>query len=154
MSKNGQPFAWQLLHDKCFEMIKYICCKTPVLVPVNHNKDDPIWVICDASVTSVGVMYSQGLMWQTCRPAGFMSHKFTDAQRHYCVFEQEMIAILEALLKLEDKLIGYHIHVVTDHQVLEFFKMQDWLSSCQNRWMEYLSRLTLIFDIPRVSSTK
>jgi RNase H-like domain found in reverse transcriptase len=88
MSKNSQPFAWRPLHDKCFEMIKYICCKTPVLVPVNHNKDDPIWVICDASVSSVGVMYGQGPTWQTCRPAGFMSHKFTDAQRHYRVFEQ------------------------------------------------------------------
>ena len=74
-----------------------------MLVPVNHDKDDPIWVICDASVSGVGVMYGQGLMWQTCRPAGFMSCKFTDAQRHYRVFEQETIAILEALLKWEDK---------------------------------------------------
>jgi hypothetical protein len=115
MSKNGQLFAWRLLHDKCFEMIKYICCKTPVLVPVNHDKDDPIWVICDASVSGVGTMYSQGPMWQTCRPAGFMSCKFMDAQRHYCVFEQETITILEVLLKWEDKLIGYCIHVVTNH---------------------------------------
>jgi hypothetical protein len=139
MSKNSQPFAWRLLHDKCFEMIKYICCKTPVLVPVNHDKDDPIWVICDASVTSVGAMYSQGLTWQTCQPAGFMSRKFTDMQRHYRVFEQETIVILEVLLKWEDKLIGYRIHVVTNHQALEFFKTQDQLSSCQTRWMEYLS---------------
>ena len=39
------------------------------------------------------------------------------------------IVILEALLKWEDKLIGYRIHVVTDHQALEFFKTQDRLSS-------------------------
>jgi hypothetical protein len=145
MSKNSQPFAWRPLHDKCFEMIKYICCKTPVLVPVNHDKDDPIWVICDASVSGVGAMYSQGPTWQTCRPAGFMSHKFTDAQRHYRVFEQETIAILEALLKWEDKLIGYCIHVVTNHQALEFFKTQDRLLSRQTRWMEYLTRFD--FDI-------
>jgi len=126
-------------------MIKYICCKTPVLVPVNHDKDDPIWVICDALVTGVGAMYSQGPTWQTCWPAGFMSRKFMNTQRHCCVFEQETIAILEALLKWEDKLIGYRIHVVTDHQVLEFFKTQDWLLSCQTRWMEYLSRFD--FDI-------
>jgi hypothetical protein len=68
-----------------------------------------------------------------------MSCKFTDAQRHYCVFEQETIAILEVLLKWEDKLIGYCIHVVTDHQVLAFFKTQDRLSSRQTGWMEYLS---------------
>jgi hypothetical protein len=61
------------------------------------------------------------------------------------VFEQETLTILEALLKWEDKLIGYRVHVVTDHQALEFFKMQLRLSSRQTRWMEYLSRFD--FDI-------
>jgi hypothetical protein len=145
MSKNGQPFIWRLLHDKCFEMIKYICCKTPILVPVNHDKDDLIWVICDTSVSGVGAMYGQGPTWQTCRPTGFMLCKFTNTQRHYCVFEQETIMILEALLKWEDRLIGYCIHVVTNHQALEFFKMQDRLSSQQTCWMEYLSRFN--FDL-------
>jgi len=154
MSKNSQLFAWQLLHDKCFEMMKYICCKTPVLMPVNHNKDNLIWVICNASVTGIGVMYGQGPTWQTCQPTGFMSHEFTDTQRHYCVFEQETITILEALLKWEDKLIGYCIHVVTNHQALEFFKMQDWLSSHQTCWMEYCPGSSLKFDISGVSSTK
>jgi hypothetical protein len=90
-------------------------------------------------------MYGQGPTWQTCQPAGFMSRKFTDTQRHYHVFVKEMIAILEALLKWEDKLIGYRSHVVTDHQALEFFKTQDQLSSHQTCWMEYLSRFD--FDI-------
>jgi hypothetical protein len=42
-----------------------------------------------------------------------MSKKFTDAQQNYRVFEHETLAILEALLKWEDKLLGYRIHVVT-----------------------------------------
>ena len=74
-----------------------------------------------------------------------MSRKFTDAQHHYCIHEQEMLAILEALLKWEDKLLGYCIHVVTDHKALEFFKMQSRLSSRQTRWMDYLARFD--FDI-------
>ena len=51
----------------------------------------------------------------------------------------ETIAILEALLKLEDKLLSNHINVVTDHRALESFKTQRRLSSCQMQWMEYLS---------------
>ena len=51
----------------------------------------------------------------------------------------ETIAILKALLKWEDKLIGNKIHVVTDHHALEFFKMQRRLSNCQMSWMEYLT---------------
>jgi hypothetical protein len=74
-----------------------------------------------------------------------MSKMFTDAQWNYHVFEQETLAILEALLKWEDKLLGYCIHVVTDHKALEFFKTQLCLSGRQTRWMEYLARFD--FDI-------
>jgi len=135
-------------------MIKYICCKTPVLVPVNHDKDDPIWVICDASVTGVGAMYGQGLMWQTCWPAGFMSCKFTDMQRHYHVFEQETIAILEVFLKWEDKLIGYCIHVVTNHQALEFSRCRISCRLVRLAGWSICPGSTSIFDISGVSSTK
>ena len=90
-------------------------------------------------------MYGQGPSWQTCRPAGFMSKKFTPAQQNYAVHELESIAILEALLKWEDKLIGYRIHIITDHKALEFFKTQPHLSNRQCRWMDYLSRFD--FDI-------
>ena len=52
----------------------------------------------------------------------------------------ETIAILEALLKWEDKLLGRKITVVTDHKALEFFKMQRRLNSQQACWMEFLAR--------------
>ncbi|KAG6886674.1 hypothetical protein C0995_005989 [Termitomyces sp. Mi166 len=54
-----------------------------------------------------------------------MSRKFTTAQQNYAVHELETLAILEALLKWEDKLMGYNIHIITDHKALEFFKTQD-----------------------------
>jgi hypothetical protein len=68
-----------------------------------------------------------------------MSKKFTAAQHNYHVFEVETIAILEALLKWEDKLIGRHIHIITDHKALEFFKMQKRMSNRQMHWMEFFS---------------
>ena len=46
-----------------------------------------------------------------CWPAGFLSKKFSDAQRNYRTFEHETIAILEALLKWEDKLKIGRAHV-------------------------------------------
>jgi len=102
-------------------------------------------------IYGVGVMYGQGETWQTCKPAGFMSRKFTDAQCHYQVYEQEMLAILEALLKWEDRLLGYHIHVVTDHKALEFFQMQLQLTARQMRWIDYLARFD--FDIRYIKGT-
>uniref|UniRef100_A0A0W0FWB7 Reverse transcriptase RNase H-like domain-containing protein n=1 Tax=Moniliophthora roreri TaxID=221103 RepID=A0A0W0FWB7_MONRR len=154
MSKNKQPFMWHPIHDACMQNIKDLCCEgnIPVLRPINPKLDESIWVICDASVSGVGAMYGQGPIWQKCHPAGFMSKKFTDAQRNYRVFEAETLAILEALLKWEDKLIGYKIHVVTDHESLQFFKTQKRLSGHQMHWMEYLSRFD--FDIMYIKSVQ
>jgi hypothetical protein len=117
MTLNGTPFNWRPLHEKCFQMIKAMCCQMPILHLICPSKDKPIWVICDASVYGVEAMYGQGESWQTCRPAGFMSKKFTDAQQNYCVYKHETLAILEALLKWEDKLLGYWVHVVMDHNL-------------------------------------
>jgi Holliday junction resolvase-like predicted endonuclease len=145
MTKNGALFFWRPIHEKCFEMIKAICSKTPVIRPINYELDMPIWLVCDASKTGVGAMYGQGKDWMTCRPAGFMSRKFTSAQQHYSVHEMETLAILEVLQKWEDKLVGKKIHVITDHKALEFFKTQAWLSSQQQRWTDYMVRFD--FDI-------
>jgi hypothetical protein len=66
----------------------------------------------------------------------------------------ETIAILEALRKWEDKIISNTIHVVTDHQALEFFKTQRQLSSRQMIWMEYLSRFDFNIQYVKGSSNK
>jgi hypothetical protein len=55
----------------------------------------------------------------------------------------ETIAILKALLKWEDKLLGHRVTVITDHKALEFFKTQQCLNSQQVQWMEFLTH----FDI-------
>jgi hypothetical protein len=131
MTQNGAPFHWRPIHQQCFDMIKRICQKTPIICPIDPKLDEPIWLICDASKTGVGAMYGQGPTWQTCQPAGFMSKKFTSAQQNYTVHEMETLAILELLQRWEDKLVGYRIHVVTDHKALEFFKTQTELSHRQ-----------------------
>ncbi|KAJ3574767.1 hypothetical protein NP233_g1561 [Leucocoprinus birnbaumii] len=148
ITQNGMPFHWRPIHQKCFDTIKAICCKTPILKPIDPKSKEPIWVICDASKTGIGAVYGQGPTWDQCRPAGIMSQKFTAAQQNYAVHEMETLAILEALMKWEDKLVGYPIHIITDHKALEFFNMQSKLSRRQYRWTEYLSRFA--FDITYV----
>jgi len=51
-----------------------------------------------------------------------------------------MLAILEALLKCEDKLLGFPFKIITDHEALKYLSMQQKLSSRQIRWTDYLSR--------------
>ena len=151
MTQNRSPFFWRPIHQRCFEMIKWICYKTPIIKLIDYKLDTPIWLICDASKTGVSAMYGQGEDWTSCRPAGFMSKKFTYEQQHYAVHEMETLAILEALMKWEDKLVGRKVHVITDHKALEFFKTQLQLSNRQRRWIDYMSRFQfdITYDITR-----
>ena len=50
-----------------------------------------------------------------------------------------MIAVLKALMKWEDKLLGHKFTLVTDHKGLEYFETQKNLSDRQVRWWEFLS---------------
>ena len=68
-----------------------------------------------------------------------MSKKLTDAQHNYRTFERETLAILEALLKWEDKLLGFPFKIVTNHEALTYLSTQQKLSSQQIRWTDYLS---------------
>jgi hypothetical protein len=71
-----------------------------------------------------------------------MSKKFTSAQRSYRTFEHEALAVIEALMKWEDKLVGRQFCIVTDHEALETIKTsnRDGKSGRLIRWDEYLSR--------------
>ena len=80
---NGRPFYWKPLHQACLDRIKDLARKTPILRAIDVRINEPIWVISDASGYGVGALYGQGPEWQTCRPARFMSKKFTAAQRSY-----------------------------------------------------------------------
>lgn len=138
MVRNGREFLWRPIHEHCFRMIKEMACKYPILKPIDPKSSEPIWVVCDASIYGVGVIYGQGEDWQSCRPAGFMSKRFTAAQRNYRTYEQETLAMIEALAKWSDKLLGRKFTIVTDHKALEFFDSQKNLTPRQTRWSEFL----------------
>ena len=136
----GQDFLWTELHEKCFEELKRLVAEAPIINPIDYKSKLPIWVITDASARGVGGLYGQGPDWQSCRPAGFMSRKFTPAQMNYATWEHELLAVLEALLRWEDKLIGIRFSIVTDHKALTFFKDAPYTTQRRMRWWEYLSR--------------
>lgn len=143
LSKKSK-WQWLPIHTSCFNSIKALACKTPILKPIDRSiLNEPrgrIWLVCDASVNGIGCYYGQGDNWQTCRPAGFLSKKFAGAQSAYFTQEQETIAILEGLNKWEDKLIGTRFTLVTDHESLEYLRTQPKLNRRQMRWHDYLCR--------------
>ena len=63
----------------------------------------------------------------------------SQVHNNYHTHKHETLAVLEALMKWEDKLLGRKFIVVTDHKGLEYFKTQPNLLPMQTRWWEYLS---------------
>jgi hypothetical protein len=139
-----KSFQWLPIHEKSFSMIKDMTCKAPILKPIDYEQavrdGEKIFLITDASITGIGAYYGQGKDWKSCRPAAFLSKKFTPAQSSYFTWEQEILGILEGLNRWEDKLLGRPITLVTDHKTLQFFSKQPKLSNRQIRWYEYISR--------------
>ena len=127
------------LLDKCFQSIKAIATRSPILKPVDFNKNELVWVIMDSSQMGISAMYGQGKDWDKCQPAGFLSKKFMSAQHNYRMHEHETLVVLEARMKWEDKLLGRKFTVVTNHKGLEYFKTQPNLLPRQTRWWEYHS---------------
>jgi len=130
---NHLPFRWTLLHQKCFDEIKTIACKTPILKPIiwdippDTTEEDKakfhIWVVTDACPAGMGTVLTQGKNWQTACPAAFMLKKFTLTQHAYFAYELEALGMLEALMKWLNELTGGHTFtVVTDHKALTYFK--------------------------------
>lgn len=140
IQRSNKPFLWNPIHEECFNKIKELICKAGVLKPVDPGSKEPIWLITDASMSGVGGYYGQGPSWETCRPAGFFSKKFTSAQMSYHTREQETLAILEGASKWEDKLIGRKVNVICDHESIGYIFTQPKLTNRLIRWSEYLSR--------------
>ena len=60
IQRNGHPFQWRDIHETCFQTIKALVCKYLILRLIDPSKPKPIWLICDASLYGVGLLYGQG----------------------------------------------------------------------------------------------
>ena len=66
LAQNNQTFQWTPLLDKCFQSIKVIAMRSPILKLVDFDKNEQVWVITDGSQMGIGAMYRQGANWDTC----------------------------------------------------------------------------------------
>ena len=55
---NNRAFQWTPLLDKCFESIKALAARAPILKRVDFSNNEPVWVITDGSKTGVGAVYA------------------------------------------------------------------------------------------------
>ena len=77
----------------------------------------------DASDDAIGMVLSQQQdgKWH---PVAFMSRMMSSAEQNYEIYDKELLAIIEALRKWRQYLMGAKqcFEVLTDHKNLEYFR--------------------------------
>ena len=131
-----KSFIWGDEQQRAFEQLKEAVCSAPCLAMPDPARD--FIVHTDASGHATGAVLMQQFD-EGLRPIAFLSKKMKPAERNYPIYEQELLAILNALRAWRHYLGGRHFTVWTDHQSLQYVEASTMATPRQVRWAAWLS---------------
>eukprot|EP00253_Pinus_taeda_P002172 PITA_02172 len=99
LTKKG-AFAWTDGAQVSFDHLKEVMSNCPVLALTDFSQ--PFTVECDASGLGVGAV-----LLQEGHPIAFESRKLLPRELSYSIYDKEMLAIMHALAKFRQYLVGY-----------------------------------------------
>jgi len=110
-----KQYKWTHLHDEAFKQVKELIMSNAVLIPINDDSYEQIYLITDASNVGISGWIGQkedGVI----RPAAFHSRCLNKDQTNYITTDKELLAIVDSLRHFRGELQGYKVIVLTDHQ--------------------------------------
>ena len=110
LTKKG-AFSWFEEAQAAFEKLKEIMSSCPVLALPDFTQS--FVLECDASGEGI-----RAVLMQNNHPIAFESKKLKDYEHHYSIYDKEMLAIMHALAKFRQYLVGNRFKVKTDHNSL------------------------------------
>ena len=111
-----------------FEKMKKVMIMCPVLALLYFGQ--PFIVECDASMEGIGAM-----LMQNRHPLVYESRKLRGPELLYTIYDKEMLAIIHALAKFKQYLVGERFVVRTYHNSLKYFLEQKDLNERQHKWV-------------------
>jgi len=149
------PFRWEYTHQQAFEDIKHLmlACWDHHWKPLKYGPDVlPVNVVTDGCGTGIVGVMSQGKDWHTTDVVAFFLAKLNPAQQNYPIYEIEMLAGVETMLRYQDILQGVKFKWYTDHKGLIHLLQQKNLSGWQAQWMEKITKFN--FEVMYIPSTE
>ena len=110
-------FQWTTQAQECFERFKTIMTLCLVLALPDFSR--PCDLHCNASGEGIGAVMSQDQ-----HPISFESRKLQEPDRSFSVYYKEMLAIMHALAKFKQYLVGSKFCIKIDHNNLRYFLRQ------------------------------
>lgn len=127
LTKKG-AFRWTEEAQQVFEKLKEVMSSCPVLALPDFNQ--PFVLECDASGDGIGAV-----LMQNKHPIVYESRKLNKLEKLYSIYDKEMLAIMHALTKFRQCLVGSKFVVKTDHNSLRYFLGQKDLKDRQQKWI-------------------
>lgn len=127
-------FKFGAEEHNAFNTLKQLLCEKPILKI--YSPDDETQLHTDASQEGYGA-----ILLQKCaddnkfHPVYYMSRKTTPAERKYCSYELEVLAIVNALKKFRVYLLGIPFVIVTDCAAFTMTMKKKDLATRVARWV-------------------
>ncbi|KAK9692728.1 RNase H-like domain found in reverse transcriptase [Popillia japonica] len=131
--QKNQMFKFQEKEKIAFETLKSLLADKPVLQIYRQGADTEVHT--DASQEGYGaVLMQKSREDNRFHPVYYMSKKTTRAERKYCSYELEVLAIVEALKKFRIYLLGHNFKIITDCNAFQKTMHKKELTTRVARW--------------------
>jgi hypothetical protein len=144
LTKKG-AFTWTEEAQKTFDKTKEVMSSYLVLALLNFTQ--PFVLECDASGEGIGAV-----LMQQKHPIAYGRRNLSATERLYSIYGKEMLAIMHALAKFRQYLVGGKFVVKTDHNSFRHFLGQKDLNERQQKWVSKIHAYD--FDIEYVKGKK
>jgi hypothetical protein len=137
LTKKG-AFKWSEEAQFTFDNMKKVMSTCRVLALPNFGQ--PFTLECDASGEGIGA-----ILMQNRHPLVYESQKLKGPELLYNIYDKEMLAIMHALTKFRQYLVGARFVVKSDHNSLKYLLEQKDLNERQQKWVSRIQAYD--FDI-------
>ena len=117
--------------EQAFLTLRKLLASTPILAQPDITR--PFEVYCDVSGTSLGCV-----LMQDRRVIAYASRALRRHEENYATHDLELAAVVHALKIWRHYLLGYPIHIYSDHKSLKYIFTQSELNLRQRRWLEFI----------------
>jgi hypothetical protein len=131
LQRKGVKFQWTTECEKGFQQLKQLLTSAPILRIADPNE---YFVVCtDACKEGLG-----GVLSHNGFVIFFESRKIKEHEKLHATHDLELAAIVHALKKWRNYLMGKRFELRTNHNGLKYLFDQHTLNARKSRWLEFL----------------